>query len=126
MSKVKNPPVSLLTSIVKLKCPRCRKGDLYIKRGLFVYKDVLKMYDNCPNCGLHYEIEPGFWIGALWMSYPIVVAIELPFLFMALLTTTHSPWLFFGLMIVAFIITYPLMLRLGRSIWIHISVHYKN
>ena len=84
------------------------------------------MSHECGKCGQIYEIEPGFWIGALWTSYPIVIAIEVPFLLMALLSKTISPWLSFGFMLLAFLVFYPLMLRLGRSIWIHISVRYKN
>ena len=122
MSKKKE--ISLVKSVVMLKCPRCREGDLFVKQGLFRYNQMLKMPEKCPVCSQVYEIEPGFWIGALWMSYPIVVAIETPFLFAALLTTNYSPWLFFGLMLLAFVIFFPLMLRLGRSIWIHISVRY--
>jgi uncharacterized protein (DUF983 family) len=122
----KNKQISLVKSVVTLKCPRCRQGNLFDKSGLFTYKNMLKMPEKCPHCGQIYEIEPGFWIGALWVSYPIVVAIELPFLFAALVTTNYSPWLFFGLMLVAFVIFFPLILRLGRSIWIHISVRYDN
>lgn len=122
----KNKQISSIKSIVTLKCPKCRQGDLFVKPGLFRYKDMLLMPEKCPHCGQVYEIEPGFWIGALWVSYPIVIVIETPFLFAALLTTNYSPWLFFGLMLVAFVIFFPLMLRLGRSIWIHISVRYDD
>ena len=122
----KSKKISLFQSVVALKCPRCRQGDLFCKPGLIRYNNVLEMPEKCPNCGQVYEIEPGFWIGALWMSYPIVVAIELPFLFAALLTTNYSPWLFFGLMLLAFVVFFPLLLRLGRSIWIHISIRYDN
>ena len=109
---------------MSLKCPKCRLGNLFVKPGLIRYNALLKMPDKCHECGQIYEIEPGFWLGALWTSYPIVVAIEVPFLFAALLTTTVSPWFYFSLMILAFAIFYPLMLRLGRSIWIHISIRF--
>ena len=115
---------SLIHSIIKLKCPKCRQGDLFIKKGLFRYTNSLQMDECCTVCQQKYEIEPGFWIGALWTSYPIVVAIEVPFLLMALLSKTISPWVSFSLMLVAFAVFYPLMLRLGRSIWIHISIKH--
>ena len=116
--------ISQTQSILTLKCPKCRTGDLFNKKGLFLYKDILNMPDNCSVCNQQYEIEPGFWIGALWTSYPIVIAIEVPFLLMALLSRTISPWVSFGFMLLAFLVFYPLMLRLGRSIWIHISIRY--
>ena len=114
-------PVSYSRSVLTLKCPQCRKGDLFLKKGLFVFRGTLAMYENCSCCGQKFEIEPGFWIGALWTSYPIVVAIETPFLFLALFSENHT-WTYFGLMIVAFAIFYPATLRIGRSVWAHIFI----
>lgn len=93
-----------------------------MNKGLFRYDRMLEMPDTCPCCGQKYCIEPGFWLGALWTSYPIVVLTELPFLIAALVVDSVSPFWFFGGMLIAFIFVYPLMLRLGRSIWIHINI----
>ena len=83
------------------------------------------MHERCDHCGQKFEIEPGFWYGSLWMSYPLVVAVELPFLFMALFNTLGSPWIAFMLMLVGFAVFWPLFMRLGRSIWVHIWVKYQ-
>ena len=32
------------------------------------------MFDDCPVCGLHFEIEPGFFWGAMYVSYAMTVA----------------------------------------------------
>jgi len=111
-------------SIIGLKCPRCSKGDLFIKKGLIVYSGMLSMHEHCQVCNQKFEIEPGFWIGALWTSYPIVVVIEIPFLMMALFSETLGPWIPLAMMFFAFYLAYPIMLRLGRSIWIHSWVRY--
>ncbi len=83
---------------------------------------MLQMNENCQQCGLHFEIENGFWLGSLWTSYPIVVLIEVPFLFLALFADGNWVWIYFSFMLIAFLISWPLMLRLGRSIWIHLNV----
>ena len=116
---------TLLKSTFGLKCPRCRKGDLFVKKGLIVYNHILDMEENCPHCHLKYDLEPGFWLGALWTSYPIVVLIELPFLITALLVDGKAMWLSFLGLVLAFFIAWPLMLRLGRSFWIHVNVRYE-
>ena len=92
--------------------------------GLFKYSKIFRMPERCSNCGQKFEIEPGFWYGSLWMSYPLVVAVELPFLFMALYSTLGSPWVSFGLMLIAFAICWPLFIRLGRSIWAHVWIKF--
>lgn len=109
-------------SILGLKCPRCSKGNLFHKKGLIVFSEVLEMPERCSHCDLKYHIEPGFWLGAIWTSYPIVVIIELPFLLLAVTSTGNTIWIYFSLMVAALIFAYPLMLRLGRSIWIHLNI----
>lgn len=55
-------------AIVTGKCPQCEKGDV------FQYKwwqlaNFSKMNKTCPNCNINFEVEPGFFYGAMYMSY---------------------------------------------------------
>jgi len=43
---------------------------------------------------------------------------------MALFSETLGPWIPLSLMFVAFYFAYPVMLRVGRSIWIHNWIRY--
>jgi len=38
-----------------------------------------KMHENCPHCGFHFEIEPGFFWGAMYISYAFSVALAVTF-----------------------------------------------
>lgn len=42
------------------RCARCGSGHLFHR--WFV------MVDDCPGCGLHFEREQGYWVGALAMN----------------------------------------------------------
>lgn len=117
--------MSKMNSIVKLKCPQCNKGNLFEEPGLFQYSKILKMPEKCANCGQVFELEPGFWIGALWTSYPIIVLLEMPFLILAVYSKDISIVGIILAMILVLLVFYPLILRLGRSIWIHIFVSKK-
>lgn len=55
------------------KCPRCRKGNIY-KHSLFQPLKFTQMHSHCPVCGLKYEVEPGFFYGAMYVGYAISVA----------------------------------------------------
>ena len=33
------------------------------------------MNEHCPSCGLRYEVEPGFFFGAMYISYAFTVGI---------------------------------------------------
>ena len=118
--------MSTLRSVAKLKCPRCRTGNLFLKKGWFRFKGTLDMHERCESCDLKYEMEPGFWLGSLWTSYPIIVLIELPFLIFAIYTDTVTMLWTFLIMAITMFLCFPMMHRLGRSIWIHICVLKKN
>ena len=49
------------------RCPRCGAGHLF--RHYFTLKP------DCPECGLHFEREEGYWVGALAVNIAIVMAI---------------------------------------------------
>ena len=46
-------------SILQGKCPRCQSGKVF-KYTTSNVRNFTDMNENCPVCGLHFEIEPGF------------------------------------------------------------------
>ena len=51
----------ILMQSLRLKCPRCGKGD--ICAGMF------KMNLDCSNCRFKFEREPGYFVGAMYINY---------------------------------------------------------
>ena len=41
----------------------------------FHWKDFTLMLETCPHCGLRFHVEPGFFIGAMYISYVFIVGI---------------------------------------------------
>jgi len=56
------------------KCPQCRKGDMF-EYPLIQLSKFAKMHGKCPNCSFRYEVEPGFFVGAMYFSYVVTVAL---------------------------------------------------
>jgi uncharacterized protein (DUF983 family) len=52
-----------------LRCPRCGRGALF--RGL------VRMVERCPVCGLVFERETGYFIGAIYINYGLTVGLAL-------------------------------------------------
>lgn len=48
-------------AIVHLRCPRCHHGK--------VFRGLIAMNRHCPVCGLRFEREPGYFLGAMYVSY---------------------------------------------------------
>lgn len=88
-------------SLLKLKCPRCRRGDLF-KNSAFSLKKVLDMPEHCPHCDLKYEIEPGFFWGAMYISYSLICAISI--VFITLLLAFKFKWYILGAIYVTVVI----------------------
>ncbi len=55
-------------SIFALKCPTCHRGELF-PTGSFSFRDPFAQYRHCPACGQNYFPEPGFYYGAMFISY---------------------------------------------------------
>ena len=55
------------------KCPNCNKGNIF-KKGLLHFSfSFPKMNENCSNCGKKKKKEPGFFFGAMFVSYGLGV-----------------------------------------------------
>jgi uncharacterized protein (DUF983 family) len=93
------------------RCPRCCRGR--------IYAHGMKMNERCPTCNLLFEREPGYFLGALYVSYGMA-----SFILIALLLIGH--WLFpdidLGWMVlicgVVFVPFVPTVTRYARVIWI--------
>jgi uncharacterized protein (DUF983 family) len=54
------------------KCPRCWKGDIFVYP-LSNYLKFNKINSLCSSCGAAFEPEPGFYYGAMFVSYALTV-----------------------------------------------------
>ena len=57
----------MLRAILTLRCPRCRRGKLF--------KGLIGMPERCPECGMIYEREHGYFVGAMAISYGLAVGL---------------------------------------------------
>ena len=113
------PIKSSLVSIINTKCPRCRKGDMF-KYPLIRYNKFSAMFDRCPVCGLRYEVEPGFFIGAMYISY--VMSLVMFFMVSLLLYIIFDDPEFIVYMIGilgAVVLLIPFMFRYSRALFLH-------
>lgn len=112
----------LLRAVLFAKCPRCREGSLFSFANPYNLKHTLDMPDVCPVCGQDIQIEFGFYSGAPFMSYPIVLLIGVPvFLLLALVADLSFAWSI-GLTLFALLAIQPLLMRFGRVVWLYLFV----
>lgn len=116
---------SKLYSIFAMKCPRCNEGDLY-KTSLKEFKGIYNMHESCTHCGQEYELEPGFFWGAMYVGYGLSSGYMLTSFALLIwglgfsVNKSFAITIFFGLFIM------PIIARLARAIWLNIYVHYNK
>ncbi|RUA29717.1 MAG: DUF983 domain-containing protein [Bacteroidetes bacterium] len=111
-----------LYSVLKLKCPKCHQGNLFINNA-WNYHNTLAMPDKCFVCRQDFKIEPGFYSGALWVTYPIVLIVVFLSLFPLIFIPDYYLMVFLVMLLVV-LVTQPFVMRYGRAIWINIFIHY--
>lgn len=84
------------------------------------------MDNNCTVCGQDFVIEPGFYYGALWMSYPVVVLITIVLTSIFYLYLDYSLAYFMLILCAVMFTIQPYIIRLGRAMWINIFVKYEE
>jgi uncharacterized protein (DUF983 family) len=102
--------LSMLISAVRLKCPRCGAGSLYAK--------PFRMRSHCANCGIKFEREQGYFVGAIYINYAATTAIAVPGFFVLdlfmKLPIDQQLWIW-----VPFAIAFPvLFFHHSRAFWL--------
>ena len=115
-----------LYSILRGSCPKCHLESMYINRNAYMLADTLKMNERCSNCNTKYKIEPSFFYGSMYVSYPVGIAfataafiISYEFLNASLSSTFLS-------IVITLVLFLPIILRLSRNIWINMYINFEK
>ena len=113
-----------LSAILLARCPHCRVGQIF-KHGPFAYSKFTEVYPTCSHCGLHYEPEPGFWQGAMYVGYAFSVAILIT-CFVAVYVLGHNPatWVYISVTIGIAVAVAPLNFRYSRVLMLYLFGDY--
>lgn len=106
-------------AIIQAKCPKCRRGPIYA--GPMYTFGAQKMNENCPHCGFKFEVEPGYFYAAMYVSYAFNVAeiVTAAVLTFYISGGSESPWLYLGILFSIIFILAPLNFRYSRVILLH-------
>ncbi|MEZ4939039.1 MAG: DUF983 domain-containing protein [Crocinitomicaceae bacterium] len=77
------------------------------------------MYDRCSICDYKFEKEPGFFIGAMYVSYALGVAEIVGYLILLWGILGAPTSTIISVIITSIILTSFLKFRLSRSIWVY-------
>ncbi len=113
-----------INSIIKGSCPKCQKESMYKNSNPYIISETLKMNEKCSHCSTQYKIEPSFFYGAMYVSYPVGIAFAAVAFVISYLLIGTSLNVAFIIIVVTMLILLPIILRLSRNIWINLFMSY--
>lgn len=108
------------------KCPRCLEGEIYPDPNPYHLKETANMHAHCPKCNLNYIPEPGYFYGAMYVSYAFTVAISVA-VFIADYLFFWDKGIFFFLVFLTVVLAVlaPYTFRTSRVIWMNFFNRYR-
>jgi uncharacterized protein (DUF983 family) len=116
---VRPPLKQIVRRAAHWRCPYCGRGRLF--RGVF------RMLPGCPECGLSYFPEQGYYVGAMIINYVATTAVVVGIFLLSLLFpdfTTLSinakilVWMGFAIVLSLLLVRHSYSLWLGIDFWI--------
>ncbi|UZD21097.1 DUF983 domain-containing protein [Algoriphagus halophytocola] len=118
--------LSTLKSIYQCKCPRCHQGDMFL-RGKLLSSKFSVMNKCCAHCGQAFEPEPGYYFGAMFVSYAINTALFITaWLALSIVHPDYSLTLLLAILGITVLIFVPFIYRISRAIWISIFIKHSS
>lgn len=121
----------LMPAIVKMKCPNCRKGNMFTNKSIFPLNKLLEMPEHCSECGQKFELEVGFYYGTGYVSYALsialFVAVLVPYwLVLGLSFMDNSVYYYLITSITVVLLAQPWLMRISRVLYLNMFVKYKQ
>ena len=104
--------LGLLRAVVLQRCPACREGR--------VFRSWVRMNERCPVCGHHFQEDAGFFLGAMYISYPLATLVLAVIYFGgAALFPQLTELPLFLLSVLGLLLVVVPIFRYSRIIWMH-------
>lgn len=113
-----------LYSILTGSCPKCHLESIYQSKNLYDPSMTLKMNETCSHCGTKYKIEPSFFYGAMYISYPVGILFAVGTFLISYVLLKASVGITFISIVVTMVLLLPVILRISRNIWINFFFKY--
>ncbi len=111
---------SKIYSIVTSKCPVCHTGKMYETSNAYKLSSTLKMHERCPHCITKFKIEPSFFFGAMYVSYPVGIIFAGIAFVISYYLFGFGRLLSFVTIVMILVMLLPIILRVSRNIWINL------
>ncbi len=128
----KKPKPNYYWSILTMKCPRCRRGQMFNHSNSFKnlrLSHIFDMPERCTVCRQKFDLEDGFWFGTGYVSYALAVAVSVAtfiawVVIIGISTDDNRIFWWLGTNTIILVVTQPWLMRLSRVLYIRFFVKY--
>ncbi len=114
-----------LASVLGISCPRCQETKLFEDSNPYNFSKIFDMPERCKACGQNFEVEPGFYYGAMYVSYGLSIAYLVSvFVAFVVLYPDFTITEYLVTAITSLVILTPPFFRISRAIWINFFVSF--
>lgn len=109
----------MVLNILTEKCPNCGKTHVFEKKKSLFSLPVMK--EKCELCGYKFDREPGYFLGAMYLSYGLAVLQAILTFLLFYFVFPSVPVLYVAFAIVGVIVLFSMKnFKLSRVMYIHI------
>ena len=113
-----------LYSILKFKCPYCHEGK-FLKAHPYNLSKAGDIYEKCEVCNNKYSKEPGFYFGAMYVSYGLGVALFVAnWVLVGIFVPNAGSEVYFISIAITTIGLGPIIYALSKIIWANLFFRY--
>ncbi len=102
-----------LKAVLKGKCSFCLEGK--------IFHSFMGMNEHCPQCGIKFEREPGYFMMAIFLGYILSAAVVFPVLLIVYLTIKPTVIGYAIAGAITLMVATPWIFRYGRIFWLHLD-----
>jgi hypothetical protein len=116
-----------LYAILKFKCPHCHEGEFFVDRNPYNLSRAGDVLEECSVCHRRFSPEPGFYYGAMYVSYGLAVAVFVTaYVATVVLYPAASTGLTVGIVLGSMLFLTPCLYALSKTIYASLFMGYKG
>ena len=114
-------------SIFRYKCPHCHEGDFFVDNNPYNLAKAGDVLERCPVCQRKFTPEPGFYYGAMYVSYALTVAVFVTvYVAINVLFPEAATWVTVTAVLTALVVLAPWLYAISKTIWANLFLSYKG
>lgn len=116
----------LLPSLLKQKCPNCRKGNIFVNRSVFPLGKALQVEENCSHCGQKIKVENNYGQGMNFVFIFIIFFVTF-FIYWPLFGISfkdNSVFYYLAVSVVLSLVLQPWLMRFSRVLFLYLVIPF--